>query len=570
MRTRKSIVAGLIGVSGIAAPVLAQSSTCVEAQSAAPVTDGFLRSFTVGPSGFPPTSVCTADDTRDEWFRFDGNAQCETVLTVDTFGTAIGGGDTTLAVFDSCGGSLLACNDDAPGTIDAQASVVVPAGSSVFIRVGAKSSGVTASFRVEAALVDSDSDGVPDCIDPCPNGDDSDGDGVCDMMDVCPGQDDLLDTDGDTVPDCLDSCPDDINVQNLTTGAFFQQLKPAIAAANAGDTLQLGACVFRERDIDLDNKDITIRGRGMGITSIVGGQLSISGGFFRHSSGDSSTIEDVSLRDATNDSIAFISPIFSNESSPTYRRVAFENISDGGSGRPVVQSSRDLDFEIESCVVRLGASEAGQFFRSSEGSARIVNSVFEVSDSIGFGFLVFGPRSAADVVQVVNCTIAGYVGGGAYVSMSGPSPAGAVVIANTVFDSTQPNAVSLGNFASVTTVTGSVHPSLGGDNLATAPVFAGPGSGDYRLAVGSPGIDAGDVAAYEAAGGGFRDIAGNDRLVDDPATETGAALAIDAGAFEFQPSPQSDECPADLALPFGVLDLDDVDAFIQSFLAGCP
>ena len=79
---------------------------------------------------------------------------------------------------------------------------------------------------------DSDSDGMPDCLDRCPNNanvtslsacgcddTDSDGDGVFDCIDLCP-QDALktsaglcgcnvadTDSDGDGVPDCYDSCP---------------------------------------------------------------------------------------------------------------------------------------------------------------------------------------------------------------------------------------------------------------------------------------------------------------------------------------------------------------------------
>ena len=67
-------------------------------------------------------------------------------------------------------------------------------------------------------LVDSDSDGVSDCIDqeinsPCPNNVDSngvsldtDGDGICDDFDICPNGDDTVDTDGDGVPDGCDAC----------------------------------------------------------------------------------------------------------------------------------------------------------------------------------------------------------------------------------------------------------------------------------------------------------------------------------------------------------------------------
>jgi len=54
---------------------------------------------------------------------------------------------------------------------------------------------------------DSDGDGVPDSLDPCPNDNpgDSDGDGVCDSTDICPEFDDAIDTDGDGVPDGCDT-----------------------------------------------------------------------------------------------------------------------------------------------------------------------------------------------------------------------------------------------------------------------------------------------------------------------------------------------------------------------------
>ena len=71
---------------------------------------------------------------------------------------------------------------------------------------------------------DTDSDGLADCIDPCPNSvnnGDTDSDGTLDCDDLCPndplkiypgacgcGVSDA-DTDGDTYVDCLDACPND-------------------------------------------------------------------------------------------------------------------------------------------------------------------------------------------------------------------------------------------------------------------------------------------------------------------------------------------------------------------------
>jgi len=80
---------------------------------------------------------------------------------------------------------------------------------------------------------DSDLDGVPNCIDPCPVEfvNDEDGDGVCAPQDGCPrdagklapgpcgcGVPDI-DTDGDTIFDCQDRCPgDDDRIDNDGNG----------------------------------------------------------------------------------------------------------------------------------------------------------------------------------------------------------------------------------------------------------------------------------------------------------------------------------------------------------------
>lgn len=66
---------------------------------------------------------------------------------------------------------------------------------------------------------DTDADGIPDCLDPCPNAIDTDGDGLQDCQDGCPndaakqaagacgcGTADT-DSDADGTPDCLDGCP---------------------------------------------------------------------------------------------------------------------------------------------------------------------------------------------------------------------------------------------------------------------------------------------------------------------------------------------------------------------------
>jgi choice-of-anchor B domain-containing protein len=61
-----------------------------------------------------------------------------------------------------------------------------------------------------SCLVDSDADGVIDCLDKCEGFDDmadADGDGAPDACDICAGFDDRVDADDDSVPDGCDQCP---------------------------------------------------------------------------------------------------------------------------------------------------------------------------------------------------------------------------------------------------------------------------------------------------------------------------------------------------------------------------
>ncbi|MFI4897468.1 MAG: GC-type dockerin domain-anchored protein, partial [Phycisphaerales bacterium JB059] len=124
-----------------------------------------------------------------------------------------------------------------------------------------------------------------------------------------------------------------------------------------------------------------------------------------------------------------------------------------------------------------------------------------------------------------------------------------------------------------------------GDVVTTPDVDEGAHDflGDLRLALGSPAIDAGNnfvlpLDDNDADGDGRTlepipfDLDGNDRIVDDPMTvDTGfvgdgeGVAGVDIGAYEFQPSPGGSPCPADLAAPMGVLNFDDVLAFLTAF-----
>lgn len=84
-----------------------------------------------GATGTNLSSCAGAGDVNDVWYRF--TAATSGTHAFDTLGTV--GLDTTLSVFDSCGGSELVCDDDAAGNLLSRVQLFLNTGQTVFVRV---------------------------------------------------------------------------------------------------------------------------------------------------------------------------------------------------------------------------------------------------------------------------------------------------------------------------------------------------------------------------------------------------------------------------------------------------
>jgi hypothetical protein len=114
-----------------------------ECANATVVTDGIHNFDNTIATGSDITS-CAFSDTKDVWF--DYTATSTGTMFVQTCSLAFF--DTTLALFDSCGGAELACNDDACG-LQSRVTLAVTQGQNVKIRVaGYNNQGGSGQFEV--------------------------------------------------------------------------------------------------------------------------------------------------------------------------------------------------------------------------------------------------------------------------------------------------------------------------------------------------------------------------------------------------------------------------------------
>ncbi len=92
-----------------------------ECNDCIPVGDGSFSGTTADNTGAADDTSCASGDTVDEWYCY--TATCTGTATAGTCNPTTNY-DTTLAVFDACGGTELDCNDDAAGSPPAWKSMM--------------------------------------------------------------------------------------------------------------------------------------------------------------------------------------------------------------------------------------------------------------------------------------------------------------------------------------------------------------------------------------------------------------------------------------------------------------
>jgi hypothetical protein len=121
--------------------------------------------YNYGAAGTDMTS-CAFNDTADVWFHYTPSVSGEYTISAGS-----GDFDTTLAVFNACGGNELDCNDDYL-TTDSQVVLYMVAGKRYYIRVagfdgqmGSYEMAVDAGACTELALSDLNGDCKVDFLD---------------------------------------------------------------------------------------------------------------------------------------------------------------------------------------------------------------------------------------------------------------------------------------------------------------------------------------------------------------------------------------------------------------------
>lgn len=187
-----------------------------------------------------------------------------------------------------------------------------------------------------------------------------------------------------------------------------------------------------------------------------------------------------------------------------------------------------------------------------------------------------GAVFSQDAVTVQHCT---FFGNSAFGPNNGFG-AGAIggssqnVLVNNIAWNNGAQSVDESIFASYNCVEGGIDGFSGAGNISLEPMFIDAANGNFRLADGSPCIDAGNATAIPTTlavdfDGATRAVNGS--IAESPTGIPVLGVYVDMGAFEFQPNGVPSSCAADIAPPGGngTVTIDDLIKLINEF-GPCP
>lgn len=473
----------------------ASNDACENAMS---IADGDTITGAIDSATTDSVVYCGGQE-NDVWFTYTNDDACPKTVTFSTCNNFTDF-DTVLSLHDACGGPVVIFNDHNcfNGFVVASTlTYLVAPQQTVLLRLYNKF-GESGLYRLSVTSEFTDAD-----------------------------------NDGDGVLDCQDACPDVPNAVNINQGIAYATIKDAVNASSPGDVIELGECVYDERNLRLNGKNVLIRGQGPGVSIIdTDGK---PGNVFKFESGDESTISNLTIRNAkAGDNNTGGAATIRNSSVVTFENVAFENIDSRGFSAGTIYTGTGGSAAFRRCTFRndIGGNQVhGAMFVGEVGNGYSFVDCLFAGQRGGETVLYFNTFLPSEGTTFVNCTFADFDGDQFIRSFGNET---LVRIQNCVFDDSAPAFLADSN--GVVESSRSLYPGATGDDIDGTPTFVDAGNGDFRLVPGSVGIDAADHDAYLAAGAGDFDVNGNTRFVDSCMEDTGigAVTYLDLGAFETQ------------------------------------
>ncbi len=352
----------------------------------------------------------------------------------------------------------------------------------------------------------------------------------------------------------------------------FDAIQEGIDAAVNGDTVLVLDGTYTgdgNKNLDFGGRNITVRSENGPDNCIIDCEASGRGFYFHSDEGPASVVDGLTI---TNGLVAFGGAIYCFFSSPTVNNcIIAGNIVhlDGGG----IWCYQDSNPTISNCIITGNTVHleggGGAIYCYQGSSPTIANCIIADNAATyeGGGIYVFD-----GCPKIINCTIAGNTassGGGIYCYQpSSPTISNCTITRNsgsgiTVYGSqsipTITNSILWGNSADEIELDefNPADPVVrycdveggwpGEGNINADPLFVDPDDDDYRLASGSPCVDAGcncgvprDIADLDNDGDTDEitplDLDGEGRFFDDPNTPDtgcGSSPIVDMGAYEF-------------------------------------